>query len=415
MKILQCHNVYQQVGGEDSVVADERRMLESHGHTVVQYTRHNDEVEKLSKLRLAAGTVWSRRTVREITELIARESPDIAHFHNTLPLMSPAVYSAAHRAGIPTVQTLHNYRFLCPKATFFRDDQLCEKCLPKRVKWPAIQHACYRDDRLASATVTAMLTIHGMRGTYHRDVDAYIACSPFTRDKMIEGGLPADRIHYKPNFEPSIPQVGRGDGGYALYLGRLSPEKGVTVLVDTWRRLPGRRLEVIGRGPQQDLVDALAAERPNDVVRHHWVDDDELNRLLSGAALLVLPSMNYEGFPKVIVESFARGLPVVASNVGAMAAVIRDGENGRLARFGDAEDFARVIAQTLDDPAGLAQMRINARRDFEENYTADINHDLLMQVYDAAAQRFAQTRGKTFTPQYTASSTNAPPSLTANS
>lgn len=394
MKVLQCHNVYQQAGGEDTVVSDERRLLESRGHKVIAYTRHNDEVSQTPKIRLAAGTVWSRRAAREVTDLIARERPDIAHFHNTLPLMSPSVYSAARKAGVPVVQTLHNYRLLCPKATFFRDNQICQKCLTKKVKWPAIRHACYRDSVSASATITAMLTVHGVRGTYRRDVDAYIACSTFTREQMVKGGLPEDRIHYKPNFEPADPGVGAGDGGYALYLGRLSPEKGVEVLVDAWRRLPGRRLEVIGRGPQQDLVDTLVGERPGDVVRHHWVETDELNRLLSGASLLILPSMNFEGFPKVIVEAFARGLPVVASNVGAMAAVIRDGDNGRLAEYGDPADFARVIAETLDDSAGLARLRANARRDFEDHYTADTNYDTLMDVYTAAAEHYTQTTGR---------------------
>ncbi|MEM1110143.1 MAG: glycosyltransferase, partial [Planctomycetota bacterium] len=158
MKILQCHNLYQLAGGEDSVFKDERELLESRGHEVVQYILHNDAVNDVSKLRLAAGTVWSRKSAGELRELVRREKPDVAHFHNTLPLMSPSSYHAVRSEGVPVVQTLHNYRLLCPKATFFRDNHICEECLHKRVKLPAIKHGCYRDSRAATAAVTAMLT-----------------------------------------------------------------------------------------------------------------------------------------------------------------------------------------------------------------------------------------------------------------
>ncbi|MEO0514104.1 MAG: glycosyltransferase [Planctomycetota bacterium] len=390
MKILQCHNLYQLAGGEDSVVADERALLESRGHEVVQYVLHNNDVDEVSRLRLAAGTIWSRKSAKALRELIRREKPDIAHFHNTLPLMSPSSYHAVRDEGVAVVQTLHNYRLLCPKATFFRDNQICEECLHKKVKWPAIKHGCYRDSRSASTAVTAMLTVHGTIGTYRKAIDAYIACSEFTRDKMIEGGYPGDRIHYKPNFIADDPGVGPGDGGYAMYLGRLSPEKGIEVLVKAWDQLGDVPLRVVGKGPIQEQITALASR--NDAVTHHsWLSFPELGRVLGKAAFLVLPTMNYEGFPRVIVEAYGHGLPVVASDIGAMGRVIVDGETGRHVKYGDADDLARVVRELMNDPAQVQRLRRGARQAYEQAYTADINYDTMISIYQQARERFNQS------------------------
>ena len=340
MKILQCHNLYQLPGGEDSVAADERTLLEERGHEVITYNRHNDEVHGLGKLTLAARTVWNRQTTRELTELIRRERPDVAHFHNTVALISPSGYYACRRAGVPVVQTLHNYRLLCPKATFFRDNQVCEDCLHKRVKWPAVAHACYRDSRSASAVLTVMSAVHNAMHTYRDQVDAYIACSTFTRDKMIEGGLPGDRIYYKPNFVTPDPGVGPGTGGYALYLGRLAPEKGIEVLVKAWDLLGAEvPLRIIGKGPVEALVNGLVERQPH-IAHDTWVSQPRLGQLLGDAAFLVLPTLNYEGFPRVIVEAYAMGVPVVASDLGAMSRVIEDGVTGRLVKYNDPATWA---------------------------------------------------------------------------
>ncbi len=391
MKILQCHNLYQLAGGEDSVVADERALLESRGHEVVQYILHNNAVDDVSRLRLAAGTIWSRKSANALRELIRREKPDIAHFHNTLPLMSPSSYHAVRAEGVAVVQTLHNYRLLCPKATFFRDNQICEDCLHKSIKWPAIKHGCYRDSRSASAAVVAMLTVHGTIGTYRKAIDAYIACSEFTRDKMIEGGYPADRIHYKPNFIAEDPGVGGGDGGYAMYLGRLSPDKGIEVLVNAWDQLGDVPLQVVGKGPIEDQIVGLA-DRHDLVTHHNWLSFEALDKILGKASFLVLPSMNYEGFPRVIVEAYGHGVPVVASNIGAMGRVIVDGETGRHVKYGDADDLARVVRELMNDPQQVQRLRRGARLAYEQAYTADINYDTMISIYQQARERFNQSR-----------------------
>ena len=388
MKILQCHNLYQLPGGEDRVAEDEQALLRAHGHTVLTHTVHNDRVNDLSRLRLAVETVWSRRSAQRVRELVRREQPQIVHFHNTLPQLSPSCYYAAHAEGAAVVQTLHNYRLLCPKATFFRDDQICEKCLHKTVKWPAVVHRCYRDSRSASGAVAAMLTAHGLAGTYRRTVDAYIACSEFTRDKMIEGGFEGDRIHYKPNFVPTDPGpgAGGGGGGYPLYLGRLTQDKGIPVLVEAWKRLPDTPLFVVGKGPEEANVEALTRSHPG-VRYENWIGQPRLGQVLGDAAFLVLPTMNYEGFPKVIVEAYAHGVPVVASDLGAMSRVVVDGETGRHVPHGDPQRLAEVVEELLGDPPQLARLRRGARRAYENHYNAAVNYRRLMEIYQAALDR----------------------------
>ncbi|MEM8739034.1 MAG: glycosyltransferase family 4 protein [Planctomycetota bacterium] len=390
MKVLQCHNLYRQPGGEDRVVEDEKRLLEEHGHEVVSFTLHNDQVADLSKPRLAAGTVWSRRSARALRELVRRERPDIAHFHNTLPLMSPSSYYAVRGEGVPVVQTLHNYRLLCPKATFFRDNRVCEDCLTKKIKWPAVVHGCYRDSRSASAAVAAMLTVHGVAGTYRRAIDAYIVCSEFTQQKLIQGGYPADRLHYKPNFVTDDPGVGSGGGGYPLYVGRLSSEKGIEVLARAWELLPDTPLHLVGQGPMSPMVEDLKARRPR-IVHHAYVEFAELQKIMADAAFIVLPSMTYEGFPKVIAEAYSHGVPVVATDTGAMTHIVVEGVTGRRFGYGDAEGLATIVRELMGDPDQVLRLRRGARTAYETAYTADANYRRLLEIYRHAQQRFQRS------------------------
>ena len=387
MKIIQCHNYYQVPGGEDAVVEDERALLSSHGHRVTQFTRHNDGVKDISSARLAARTVWSRSAARALEAIVRQEQADVVHLHNTMPQISPSAYYAARRAGAAVVQTLHNYRLLCPKGTFFRNDTICEKCAGKLVAWPSVVHACYRDSRAGSAVLTVMGTTHRLLGTYHRRVDAYIAASAFTRDKMVANGLPDDRLHIKPNFIVGDPGVGQGDGGYALYLGRLSPEKGLDTVVQAWDRMQQAvPLKIVGSGPMQQQADALAA-RYQHVQCLGWVGQPDLGEVIRKAAVLVLPSMNYEGFPKVIVEAYAAGLPIIAARLGSMQHSVLEGTTGLLFNPGDADDLALNVSSLIDDADQLASMRIAARQQYETHYTAQANYEQLIKIYNAALDR----------------------------
>ncbi len=384
MRIVICHNYYQQAGGEDRVFADEAELLASRGHEVVTYTKHNDDVINMGRLSLAMSTVWNRQAAHELKSIVRDHRADIVHFHNTLPLMSPAVYYAARKAGAAVVQTLHNYRFACPKATLFRNDTTCELCVGKFVPWPAIQHSCYRENRSATVAIATMLTFHRLIGTYRRAIDAYIALSGFSRDKLVEAGLPAKRMHQRPNYMISDPGPGPGNGGYAFYLGRLSPEKGVHTLLEAWRWYgPGVPLMICGNGPLAPLVQE-AMERGENVT---WYPDRpyaEVLERLGNAAAMILPSTNYEGFPKTIVEAYSKGTPVIASRLGAMAELIREGETGACFKPGDAVELAATVRRVFSDQAHLSQMRINARRLFESEYTEDRNYERLMEIYREA-------------------------------
>jgi glycosyltransferase involved in cell wall biosynthesis len=383
MRIVVCHNFYQQPGGEDRVFADEVELLSTRGHDVLTFTKHNDAVTAEWPWTLAAHTIWNSQAARELGEIVRAHRAEIVHFHNTLPLISPAAYYGARRAGAAVVQTLHNYRLICPKSTFFRNGKPCEKCLGKRVPWPALVHACYRDSRVATGAVAAMLSFHRARGTYRHAVDAYIALTRFARDKLVEAGLPTEKMHVRSNFMRTDPGAGTG-GNYAMYLGRLSPEKGIDVLLEAWERYkPSVPLVICGDGPLAPLVEQAAAQNPAitwQVNRPH----DELLHLLGRAAVLVLPSLCYEGFPKTIVEAYSKGTPVVASRLGSMPELVQEGVTGACFTAGSAAELAATVCRTIEDPTRLSRMRISARRQFESHYSAAASYEQLLVIYDYA-------------------------------
>jgi glycosyltransferase involved in cell wall biosynthesis len=393
VKILLCHNYYQQPGGEDQSFAAEARLLEQRGHGVLRFTRHNDAVGGLGRWDVARRTLWNRQTYGELRRLIRRERPDVMHCTNTFPLISPAAYYAARAEDVPVVQSLRNYRLLCPNALFLRNGRVCEDCLGKAVPWPAVVHGCYRDSRAASAVVSLMLAGHRALRTWTRAVDLYFTLTEFARRKLIEGGLPAERIVVKPNFIDPDPGPGSGRGGYAIFVGRLSPEKGIDTLLGAWAHddtLPP--LKVVGDGPQAEVVRA-AAERDR---RIDWLgrrSAAEVLALVGEAACLVMPSVWYETFGRTIIEAFARGTPAVASRIGALAELVEAGRTGLLFSPGDAADLAARVRQLLAEPAALPRMRFAARQEYQEHYTADLNYRQLIAIYERAVARCGRRVG----------------------
>jgi glycosyltransferase involved in cell wall biosynthesis len=387
MKVLAVHNRYQQPGGEDQVFLAETTLLESYGHRVVRYSTHNDRVAGMNRLALAGNTLWNSSTYRELRALIRQERPHVAHFHNTFPLVSPAGYYAAKAEGVPVVQTLHNYRLLCPNALFFRDGRVCEDCMGKVIPWPGVVHKCYRGSRAASGLVTAMLTTHRVLRTWTEMVDAYVALTEFARRKFVEGGLPAEKMVVKPNFVYPDPGPGEGRGGYALFVGRLSPEKGVGTLLAAWERLDRQvPLKVVGDGPLREQV----VEAPD---RHPCVEylgyrpAEEVHGLMKEASMLVFPSEWYETFGRVAAEAFATATPVIAADIGAVAELVEHGHTGLRFRPGDPEDLAAQVGWFLSHPEEHARMRREARAEFEAKYTAERNHQMMMEIYESALER----------------------------
>ena len=391
MKILLCHNHYQQAGGEDQGGQDETRLWQSRGRDVIQYTRHNDEIKTMSRSKVARQTLWNNDSFNEIRRLLQRQRPDVVHCTNTFPLISPAVYHAVRVEHCAVVQALHNYRILCPGGLLLRDGRGCEECVGQRFAWKAIKHRCYRGSLAGSAVVAAMSATHRAMQTWQQAVDVYYALTEFSRRKFIQGGLPAERLLVKPNFVERDPLPGEEADNCAVFVGRLSEEKGIECLLDSWRHVrDSLALKIIGDGPFAPIVARAASEFP----AIQWLgrkSNEEVLDQIGRARFLVLPSTCYENFPKTIVEAFAKRVPVIASRHGAMADIVSHEQTGLLFEPGNAEQLAIHIDRLAADAPLREALAAAARKEYEAKYTADANYDCLMNIYDHA-RRFAAAR-----------------------
>jgi glycosyltransferase involved in cell wall biosynthesis len=391
MNVLVVHNQYKGgPGGEDRVVDLETTLLARNGHRVLRYTVDNHDVERVGRVALACRTLWNHAVYRDIRRVIAQERVSVVHVHNTLPLISPAVYYAARAEGVPVVQTLHNYRLICSNAVCVRGGNRCTACVGAAVPWRAVRHACYRGSRAASAAVAGLVLFHRTLHTWQRRVDAYIAPTEFARRMFISGGLPAERIVVKPHFVDPDPGAGSGRGGYALFVGRLSVEKGVRTLLDAWTELGSRvPLTIVGDGPLAPDV-ASAATRLEGV---RWLGRQshaDVRRLMRDAAFVVAPSLAYETFGQVIIEAFAAGTPVVASADGAAAELVERARTGVLVRPADVRDLVAKVEWLLAHQCFGDSMRRAARYTYEERFTAQANYRLTMEIYNEVILRAAR-------------------------
>ncbi|BAZ11082.1 putative glycosyl transferase [Calothrix sp. NIES-4071] len=381
MRILSIHNCYQIRGGEDESRQAEERLLREMGHEVEVYEEHNDRIASMSSLRVASRTIWSQEAYQTVKKQLNKQTHDLIHVQNFFPLISPSIYYAAKAKGVPVVQTLRNYRLLCPNGLFFRDGQVCEDCVGKFVPLPGVVHGCYRESQAASATVATMLTLHRTLRTWTKMVDIYIALTEFARQKFIEGGFPAEKIVVKPNFVHPDPGLGSGSGGYALFVGRLSVEKGLDTLLAAWEHLGGHiPLKIVGEGPLAAEVESATKRLP----QVEWLGRrpmKEVYTLMGEAMFLIFPSKWYETFGRVAVEAFAKGTPVIAANIGAIAELIDSGRTGLLFPPGDSEKLAAQVEWAVSHPTELAQMRQEARAEYETKYTAKNNYQRLMEIY----------------------------------
>lgn len=359
-------------------------MLEAFGHEVIPYRVHNDSIKFMSSLNVAARTIWNRASYREVRQLIRVQRPDIVHFNNTFPLISPSAYYAAQAEGVPVIQTLRNYRLLCPSAFFLRDQRVCELCLGRTVAWPSVVHRCYRQSRSATAVVAAMLTTHKLLRTWQNAVDVYIALTEFGRDTFVRGGLPKEKLVVKPNFVYPDPGPGDGHGGYAIFVGRLSEEKGIHTLLDAWRLLDAEvPLKIVGGGPLQSLVQE-AVERDARITWLGQQPPDEVAKLVGDASYLVFPSLWYEGMPRTIIEAYAKGTPVIGSNLGAMQDMIVPNRTGFHFEPGQPSALAAILANAWSDQHRLHALRQSSRLEYERLYSYQANYDSLMTIYGNA-------------------------------
>ncbi len=384
MRILLVHNHYQQSGGEDTVFEAEKALLERHGHEVVTFVEDNARLKGVNPLKVAVNAIWSRDAQRNIRKWIEQTRPDVVHFHNTFLRISPAAYYVVKEMGLPVVQTLHNYRLICPGSLLMRDGHVCEDCLRKIVPWPGVVHGCWRNSRSGTIVVAAMLTFHNMRRTWESQVDVYIVFTEFARKKFIQGGLPAGKIVVKPNFVHTDPGDGEHKGNFALFVGRLSAEKGIRTMLSAWRLLKSVPLKIVGDGPLMAEVKELIERERLAIEILGRRPREEVFSLMRRASFLVFPSEWYEGFPMTIAEAFACGLPVVASRLGAMAEILEDGRTGLLFEPGNPEDLAAKVVWAWTHPEEMRRMGSAARQEFEEKYTAEKNYQMLMQIYEQA-------------------------------
>jgi len=383
LRILVVQNHYVGFGGDDVVVANESSLLSAKGHEVSLWSVHNKDLTSLrSYIHTALNLTYSRDSKEKLSRHIAEFRPDVMHCHNLFPQITVSAYDAAAEAAIPVVQTLHDYRAVCCINGFlFRNGRICDLCVSGSSYWGA-WHRCYRDSWVGSFITARALDLQRRAGTLQQHVGCFIALSEPSRCKFIAAGLPAERIVVKPNFmtDPGKPPAGSRHG--ALFVGRLSPEKGLQTLVRAWEGIDFP-LRILGGGPLQLSISAglrrwisVLGQRPS----------AEVGPAMRQAQFLVMPSESLEGFPMVIVEAFANGLPVIASRLGAMADVIEDGVTGLHFTAGDSADLAAKVNWAVNHGDRMAEMGAAARRIYETRYSSETNYQALLKIYrDAIA------------------------------
>ena len=416
MKIVLVHNFYRQAGGEDVVFQSEKRLLERAGHTVIPYIRSNTELSDatlVDRIGIAYQMIWSQKTRHSFAAILDAECPDVVHAHNTFMVISPSIYGACSERHIPVVQTLHNFRLLCPASSFFRDGVVCEECVDHSLV-RSVLHGCYRNSRKASAAVALTLATHRALRTWESSVTRYIALTHFAKDKFVDAGFPAERFVIKPNFANPDPGEKIGAGDYALFVGRIDKTKGTRILLQAWERLPVMYpLHVVGDGPDLQWMEARVRElQLSEVIFRGRLSHAAAVETVKGARFTIAPSTWYEGFPMCIVESFACGTPVLCSRLGGMSEIVEDHVTGLHFNPGDPQDLAKKVEWAWNHPLELAWMGRMARLKYETDYNADKNYSLLMDIYEeaiaaCASPDLAVTRASSNSPaRFTSQSTN---------
>jgi glycosyltransferase involved in cell wall biosynthesis len=391
MKILIVHNFYRQPGGEDVVFREEVRLLRDAGHEVVTMTADNDEVVGGGSFRDGIRSVWNRGFAARVDETVRRHGSEVAHFHNTLPVVSPASLRAARGAGAAVVATLHNYRLVCPSATLFRDGQVCESCLKTSFPWRGVALGCYRGSKLATAAVGVTTLAHRALGTWRNKVDRFVVLTEFAKGKFASAGIPESKIVVKPNFVTRLDVPG-GTRDSVLFVGRLSAEKGIETLLRAAEFAPDLSFRIAGDGPLANKVRACANELSN-VTWLGACTREQIAAELGRAVCLAFPSQWYEGMPMTILEAFSAGVPVVASRCGAIPEIVHDEQTGLLVPTGDAKSLARAARRMQQMPSLREELSRGALLAYESLYRPSLNLQMLEQVYtDAIAQRHLKRR-----------------------
>jgi glycosyltransferase involved in cell wall biosynthesis len=386
MRILFVHNFYQQFGGEDAVANSERRLLEDRGEEVLFWTRHNDEIKGYSrsqKLNFLRETISSSRTTTDIKETVARFKPDVAFVHNVYPLISPSLYPALNTLRVPVVQVLHDFRPFCSNGWFYIDGKICERCkMGNHIH--GIIHRCYKDSYLLSTLYSATLGINRQTGLLDK-IDAYICLTGFFKKKILEVGIPEEKIYLRPNFIDAPPLDANSyqhGNGYALYLGRLSNEKGIRTLIRAFEKLPEVNLKIVGTGPlEPEVREYVKTKDIQNIEFLGFKSGEEKWQLIHNCQFAVVPSEWYENFPIVALEYFAAAKPVIASRIGGLPYVVEEGQTGYLFEPGNADDLVATVKRLRNEPAAGATMGRLGRQLVETKYGPEASYNTLMQIF----------------------------------
>lgn len=395
MKILLAHNYYgsSAPSGENQVFEAEGNLLRQRNHEVHEFIRHSDVIRAKGirgAVQGALSTPWNPFAAREIQQVVETIHPEVVHVHNTFPLLSPSVFHAiGHRAA--RVLTLHNYRLFCPAAIPMRAGRVCTDCLDSHSVWPSLQHGCYRGSRLATLPLAANVALHRNLGTWTRQVDAFIALTEFQRERMIAAGLPADRVHVKPNFYPGNPAMlpWSDRRNNVVFAGRLTAEKGVRALVEAWLLWGSSapELRIVGDGELRAELEQLAATVPEIPIRFlGQLAGAAAQEEIAHARLLVLPSEWFEGFPMVVREAFAFGTPAAASNIGPLPSIVQQGENGVVFEPANPQSLLNAVRSVWEKDGELERLAEGARYSYEQLYNEDANYRTLMMIYEQAIE-----------------------------
>ncbi|RDH81026.1 MAG: glycosyl transferase family 1 [endosymbiont of Galathealinum brachiosum] len=390
MKVLLAHCYYRSSApsGEDSVFRSEKELLEINKVEVIPYEKYNDDV-KISTIfdsvNTAINTIWSSSSYSELVGLIKKHSPDVVHFHNTFPQLSPSVYKACYDNNVAVVQTLHNYRLVCPGGMLLRNANSCELCLDgSKFPTPSIKHKCYRNSITATLPLALMIARNRFNGAYNKYVNRYIALTQFAKDRFIRGALLESKLTIKPNFLGVNTELCVEKENYVVFVGRLSEEKGIKTLIHAWSEINNVKLKVLGDGHLRESLEEEVRAKKSNVEFLGFCSQQELLEVIKRASLQIIPSECYEGFPVSVLEAFSCGTPVIASCLGSLQEIIDDEETGVLFEPKNEKDLVEKIKGLLADTAKRTRLALNARSVFDKKYSQDINFKILMDIYNDA-------------------------------
>ncbi len=387
MKVLLGHCFYRSSApsGEDSVYRNEKALLQDNGIEVIPFEKHNDDIEGLNfigNLNLARNTVWNNAASEEIKQLIIKAKPDLAHFHNTFPQMSQSVYKTCQALGVPVVQTLHNFRFVCASALLQRNGSPCEDCLGTNLI-PAIKHKCYRGSLIATLPLVSNIVFNQLNGNLEKNVNKYISMTEFTRSRLVKGGLPENKFSVKPNFVTDPGEPSYTMGNYAIYVGRLTDEKGVRTLIDAWMFLPPEiRLVVVGDGELMPTLKQQVSLHNLNVEFVGYKKREDVFELIQNSRFLIVPSECYEGFPVAVVEAFAKGKLVVASAIGSLNEIVEEDKTGSKFTAANPQSLSSTIENLWYDEEKILRLSHHARETYLAKFTAEQNFKQLISIYN---------------------------------